>query len=897
MNDKSGWGLPGDGWTEPEAVDEVERYVSSGLLGAGGMGQVEAVWDRRLAREVARKFPSTELDPQLARAVLEHEARVTAALDHPNIVPLHDVGVLPDGRPWLSMRLVRGRRLSEVIDGAVPLAGLRLLLDVCRAVAHAHEQGVVHADLKPDNVIVGPHGEVQVVDWGLARFLDASRGERPVGVGGGTPPWRAPEVGAGAEPTRASDVYALGLMLDQVARAGFADVPRDLAAVARRATEAHAADRYTDAGQLAAELERWLDGLLVEAHTYSSTELFLRLVHAWRWPLALAFAVLVFGGGSAGLAAWQTARERDRAVAAEAELREVARTLYEDRAAAALFDGDDPEARAAAESALGLGPSIAATGVLAALGPLTAHRVSTAPLSCPRPLHLDADGVVCADGEATWRVDGEREIWRHAGGATDWMAAEDGGVALVDGRLERWVGEHIDVLRSVAGARGLVGGGLYVDRLSVTELSGLAAREPCPRGAEADTAAVDDGGWWVICRDGRLVRGEPGGLRDVAELGPSLGAVSSLVRVGDRLLAGTLRGRLASIDPSTGEVAVVDSPLTSVRGLWPSPNGMRVLAVDVRGATFVWHAPSGASGRLPVGPVSLARWVDDTTFELLTADGLETWTVEARGPRAWFFGEGLGAVAADGGAVAVAVGPSLALLEQESGVPTWRVDVHERVIKEVTFVGDEVVSGSVDKPDGMLRTDRRTGATRRFVEGMPGVRALAVDAEGTLLAVPYAPRVQRWESPDAPAHHATLARTPLAVRRAGDAVWVLDEDGRVSTLDGEVVVERPGARALAGGPWGAALLDGKGLVWLGSDGRVLGEQPVDGVSTALAVSSSGARAVVGFLDGSVAEIDRNEGLLWRARVHRERVSGLAAVDGGWLSVAWDGRVQQWTSAP
>jgi serine/threonine protein kinase len=142
-------------------------------LGRGGMGTVYLALDRRLDREVALKI--VQLPDGSGEEVdrLLREARVLAKLEHPGIVPVHDAGLLPDGRAFYAMKRVRGLRLDEHAR-AVPLPErLRAFERVCEAVAFAHAHGVIHRDLKPENVMVGPFGEVLVLDWGVAKVRQA----------------------------------------------------------------------------------------------------------------------------------------------------------------------------------------------------------------------------------------------------------------------------------------------------------------------------------------------------------------------------------------------------------------------------------------------------------------------------------------------------------------------------------------------------------------------------------------------------------------------------------------------------------------------------------------------------------------------------------------------------
>jgi WD40 repeat protein len=288
---------PGEGTgrvgTRPiaEARYDVEREI-----GRGGMGRVYRVHDRQLGRTLAMKV----LDP---RAVDEHllarfleEARLTSQLDHPGIVPVHDVGELEDGRVFYTMPLVDGRTLDEVlalmrqgVEGWTRTRVLHALLKACEAISYAHARGVVHRDLKPANLMIGRHGEVLVMDWGLARRRALAGGSPP----SGTPATMAPEVLAGRTPAgRRADVYSFGAILYAlcVGRLPYEDldaelrierilagpptpiasvapaIPADLVAIAEKAMARDPADRYASMEDLHADLERFAEGRIVAAH-------------------------------------------------------------------------------------------------------------------------------------------------------------------------------------------------------------------------------------------------------------------------------------------------------------------------------------------------------------------------------------------------------------------------------------------------------------------------------------------------------------------------------------------------------------------------------------------------------------------------------------------------------
>ncbi|MFC1707062.1 protein kinase [Planctomycetota bacterium] len=195
---------PADPLTKPLATSAEQRFGDQEEIGRGGMARVYRVRDGNLGREVAMKVLDLERaqDPAEAGAFVS-EALTTAQLDHPNIVPVHDVGVDSHGRTYLVMRLVAGETLRQLLraEGDTRSFGERLhefllvMLKVCDAVSFAHSRGVIHCDLKPQNVMVGAHGEVYVVDWGGARKRDSGSAGRQAAI---TPVASAPEAGTSA---------------------------------------------------------------------------------------------------------------------------------------------------------------------------------------------------------------------------------------------------------------------------------------------------------------------------------------------------------------------------------------------------------------------------------------------------------------------------------------------------------------------------------------------------------------------------------------------------------------------------------------------------------------------------------------------------------------------------
>ncbi|MCU0689922.1 MAG: protein kinase [Polyangiaceae bacterium] len=349
-------------------------------LGRGGIGRILVALDRHLGREIAiKQLLPTSFGSQFATADtatttshkaadrLLREARVTGQLEHPNIVPVYEVGRQPDGSPYYTMRIVRGRTLAQAIEEH-PALDARLKLvnhfsGLCHAIAYAHSRGVIHRDIKPENVMIGEFGETVVLDWGIAKvkgssnesnpqlerslqvFYEAQTNKTVDGSVFGTPSFMSPEQAMGRvdEVDELSDTWSLGAVLytilagrppfrgqlllailDQVIRGPIVPlhqidrrIPKELAAIAARALCRNRSERYQSARELARDIEAFQSGTRVAAYEYSSLELLNRFVDKNR------SAVVVAGAGAAimavlGLDAYsRVVRARDRAVAAE----------------------------------------------------------------------------------------------------------------------------------------------------------------------------------------------------------------------------------------------------------------------------------------------------------------------------------------------------------------------------------------------------------------------------------------------------------------------------------------------------------------------------------------------------------------------------------------------------
>ncbi len=357
-----------DAGDEVLPVSSTGRYIIEKEVGAGGQSRVYAARDTILNRIVALK---ASRDRGSGAQGFLREARITGQLEHPGIVPVHDLGRSEDGEVFVTQKFVRGRTLREVMDEATTLPErLKLLphfISLCQAAAYAHARSVAHRDLKPENVMVGEFGETLLLDWGVARVLGQPEDFRDVpaedlgtadvtstsrrlegvisgstqrGTIVGTPLYMSPEQATGdtEHVDGKSDVWALGVMLyellafnrpftstdarvllGEVARGHYTplleaapDAPPELISLVEKTLTKHR-DARPDAKWLATQLSDYLSGKRVEGHEYSSWQLLTRFVRQNRALTAVTLAALVALGGSEVLA-WHLVGERDDAL-------------------------------------------------------------------------------------------------------------------------------------------------------------------------------------------------------------------------------------------------------------------------------------------------------------------------------------------------------------------------------------------------------------------------------------------------------------------------------------------------------------------------------------------------------------------------------------------------------
>nr|MBA2529478.1 Stk1 family PASTA domain-containing Ser/Thr kinase [Euzebyales bacterium] len=286
------------------------RYVLRGLLGQGGMADVELAYDEVLDRQVAVKILHQRYsdDPSFLER-FKREARAAASLNHPNMVAVYDTGE-QDGRPFIVMEYVPGRSLRDVLrsENILPGRAAEIAGDAAMALHYAHDRGLVHRDIKPANIMLSDEGQVKVTDFGIARAMNAETVTQTAAVFG-TAAYISPEQAQGATVDRRTDIYSLGVVLYELltgrqpftaeSAVGLAykhvsedpippaqlneEVSPPMEAVVMKAMAKNPDNRYPDARSLAADLERAAQGQAVSAPpvmAYALTQALTRPVEA-----------------------------------------------------------------------------------------------------------------------------------------------------------------------------------------------------------------------------------------------------------------------------------------------------------------------------------------------------------------------------------------------------------------------------------------------------------------------------------------------------------------------------------------------------------------------------------------------------------------------------------------
>jgi len=437
------------------------RYRYKGLLGEGGMGKVYRVYDPVLKRAVALKIMSAEMVARAdASARFSHEAQITAQLQHPGIVPVHEMAQLEDGTPYYTMKEIPGTTLKVEAseEGTLDLNRLiEAFRRVCEAMSYAHSNKIVHRDLKPENVMIGDFGEVLVVDWGLAKVLGAAAAEAPkerVPVGftsdfetdrttdgdhtrtgwlAGTPGYMPVEQSTGriADIGPHTDVFALGSILFEILTTKLAfpqknsearnraaqdgdfispqalntKAPAELAAIAMKALQPRIADRYPSALEMERDIEAWQTGGIVSAYPYSPIEDLERKLRPYQGSIA-AGSIGVLAVAAIGMFAVFQAGNR---MQMQAQWDVETGQLLVEKAQLAIGAEDRIPAEVYAAGAVSIADRPEARGILARTGrtwyPELAHHLRTPCLE----MGVGAMQLRCDD--VSWNVSPDGTEW------------------------------------------------------------------------------------------------------------------------------------------------------------------------------------------------------------------------------------------------------------------------------------------------------------------------------------------------------------------------------------------------------------------------------------------------------------------------------------------------------
>lgn len=585
----------------------------------GGIGRITRARDRRLDRVVAIK--ELRRNTRYAVSRFSREVRITAKLQHPNIIPVHEAGRWPTGEPFFAMKLVEGGSLEDSLEACQKLEDriqlVKNVADVADAIAYAHSQNIVHRDLKPSNVLVGPFGETVVIDWGLAKDLGqdddpelhASQPRDPYqttdGVVLGTPPYMPPEQALGHAVDQRADVYALGAILyhvlsgrspyfeyhprDIVTRVASRpptplsklqpDLPPDLLAIVEKAMHRRVEDRYPSAGEMAEELQRFITGGLVAAYSYSLPELLRRFVKRNRAAVATGvLGALVL----AALGTWSVVnitKERNRAVEEE---KNATRAADEAKSAQRQAEARLDEARL--ESARE-----------------TVNRDPTRALALLKQLSQPIEGAATVAADAVERGVAERVFTGHADQLEALVFSPDSQRLITSGRdksvrvwplsgaAPRMLSGHGGRVPALAMSNDgeVVASGSYDGTVRLWDREGNGTTVEAQIGPIKAVAISPDGRQLVAVGDRGVrlwPRGQPGKRYEVAGDRPLHASFSP---DGERVLTGSHGAtlRLWSLD---GDFVVLAGHEGAVPAAHFSPDGSRIVSAGEDGTLRVW---------------------------------------------------------------------------------------------------------------------------------------------------------------------------------------------------------------------------------------------------------------------------------------------------------------------
>ncbi|MCB9795586.1 MAG: protein kinase [Alphaproteobacteria bacterium] len=635
---------PAGGWDEGavetlSARDPAARFSRLQLLGRGGMGEVWRVLDTDLNRVVAMKI--LRGDRGLSRQLLARfvaEAQATAQLEHPGIVPVFELGRLDDGRLYYTMEEIRGRTLSEALralhEASTPerwgadvgeerwgfLRVIDVLRQVCDAVGYAHARGVIHRDLKPGNVMLGEHGEVRVVDWGLVKILTplpdplqaaagpelppAQLGVDPatrIGHVAGTPGFMAPEQARGEVDrlTPAADVYALGGLLfcalvgaapghveDPAATLdAFPRVPEALRALCLAALAEDPTQRPADASVLAEALRQWLDRARGEVEAQARVEAAEARFSSWS-PV---------DRGAARAALLRLVDADERPTPRPADALEPRGLALLQGAGLVLLEGD--QVRLADEGLIQRWSRLSGWVQSDRVGLRLRHQL------------LDAARGWVAAGEP------EDALWRGEPLAEAELAERHGPEHLTDAE-RRFIQASVALERRRRRSRAVLSAGVVALLALITAVAVLGWRD-ADRARDAETAARE-------LAEQRTLAARTSQFLAEGRSHAALATMRAALSTASPEEAPALRRQATELAASLGELEVLSVPGRALRAVAWTDGGARVRGLDEAGTLHTWRVRDGAllgSEDLGAAPVVSAWSADGARLAVLDAEG------------------------------------------------------------------------------------------------------------------------------------------------------------------------------------------------------------------------------------------------------------------------------------
>jgi len=926
------------------APDE-ERYDRSSVVGAGGMGTVVRTHDRRLMREVALK----EVRPDRPRELLLREARLTARLEHPNIVPIYDAGTSATGEIFYTMRLVNGRSLAQALSTCTSvderMAFLRHYHHVCEAVAFAHSRGVVHCDLKPANVMIGDFGETQVVDWGLAVVVPSATEDNlpDPPLRAGTPLYMSPEQREGTLPGPHFDVWSLGAILHEL----LAGTPPatgsalehqahfELRAICRKALAQPVENRYSSAAELASDVARHLEGRRVGAHAYRPLELLGHVVRAWKVPLLIALTAGIMLVVVLTTSWFRVTTERQRAKAAEATASEALRSSSESlawalsqQAVAALDKGQRAEAEILAVNALQHAEQPDARGVIAAVRAWERPRAQwTAAGPRCRRSHPDPDGAaVCLSdrGVEYWTRSDDRNaldlVWARPGRVVA-AAVLPNIVAIATGSrilgLSKTSGE---VLWSVASDDHTLAADRYAGRVvsadnnRVTAYQGASGRKlsiarPCAYDVMVRAIGAQGGATALACLDGLVlvVDQETGSVvwRPPART-PSFHRPGTAVAV-------SKNGATVAVGDAVGGVVIYDqshkapielrkptnTPIASLRFV----SDTQLIVVPEQRGPEVWSVP-GQSLVLTL-PRDTRSVAGDGTRLVGAGRQFTVWSMPPRFAIGRFEGGvGLSSAAVDWDSGLVAAGRGdgrVALWGRHGERPARATEVSSHVVKRVVFTEADrsLIAATADTSGGARLSGPEyneaitglAGRSCRRVAVLDGDIATFVHYGNGLIATELqSGRTTLIDGPSFVDIDVTEDRSRAVLVAADGDVYQFNSDHGLCRL-----FAAPNATAAAQATTGAVAVLVPDSVRLHSPAGALLRRLESSLGNLLdvAISRDGGLIAAASRSGGVEVWDASGSLRATLRGHRERAAFVEFHNQTLVSAGWDGVVQLW----